>query len=85
MSDFLGCTVFFETMATWCSNCLAQLNTVAEAVPQLDPDRHIVIAISVETELSAEDLANYADTNEFGWLFTVADADEEDGRGHRMQ
>lgn len=72
VSDFLGCTVLVETMATWCINCLMQLGYLSEALPELDPDSFVAIAISVETDLSAEDLAAYADNSEFDWLFSVA-------------
>jgi len=70
--DFLGCAVYVETMATWCVNCLMQMGHVAEALPSLDPDRHVVIAISVETDLPAEDLARYADNSNLDWIFSVA-------------
>lgn len=72
VSDFLGCAVYVETMATWCINCLMQMGNVAEALPNLDPDRHVVIAISVETDLPAEDLARYADNSNLDWIFSVA-------------
>jgi thiol-disulfide isomerase/thioredoxin len=72
VSDFLGCAVYVETMATWCINCLMQMGHVAEALPNLDADRHVVIAISVETDLPAEDLARYADNSNLDWIFSVA-------------
>ncbi len=72
ISDFLGCAVYVETMATWCINCLMQMGNIAEALPDLDPDRHVVIAISVEIELAAEDLAAYADNSNLDWIFSVA-------------
>jgi thiol-disulfide isomerase/thioredoxin len=75
VGDFLGCTVYVEPMATWCINCLMQMSNVKDALPRLDPDRHIVIAISIETELSNEDLAKYADNSGFNWLFAVASPD----------
>lgn len=75
IADYVGCTILVETMATWCINCLMQLTNVHEAFPNLDPDRFVVIAISIETELSAEELATYADNSEFNWLFSVASPD----------
>jgi len=48
---------------------------VAEALPQLDPERHVVIAISVETDLANEDLARYADNSNLDWIFSVASPD----------
>ncbi|MEJ7839665.1 MAG: redoxin domain-containing protein [Thermomicrobiales bacterium] len=75
VADYLGCTLYVETMATWCLNCKMQLTNVQEAYPNLDPNRVVVIAISVETELSAEDLATYAEVSEFDFLFSVASVD----------
>jgi thiol-disulfide isomerase/thioredoxin len=75
VSDFLGCTIYIEPMATWCINCLMQQSNVKEALPRLDPEWHIIISISIETELSNEDLAAYADNSEFDWPFAVASAD----------
>lgn len=75
IGDFVGCTVFVETMATWCSNCRRQLEYVASAAEELDPNQFVFIAISVETEISADDLARYADDAEFDWVFSVATPD----------
>jgi len=75
VADFVGCTVYVETMATWCGACRAQLEHVATAAEELDPDAFVFIAISVETEISDEDLARYADDASFDWLFSVASPD----------
>ncbi|HEV2072370.1 MAG TPA: hypothetical protein VGR29_01895 [Thermomicrobiales bacterium] len=72
VGDFLGCTVYVETMATWCINCMIQMENVAAALPDLDPDQHVVVSISIETELASEDLAKYADNSDFDWVFSVA-------------
>ena len=75
IADFVGCTVYVETMATWCSTCRTQLEHAAAAAEELDPDRFVFVAISVETEISDEDLARYADDASFDWLFSVASPD----------
>jgi hypothetical protein len=75
VSDFLGCTIYVETMATWCINCMAQMENVAAALPDLDPDQHVMISISIETELAPEDLAKYAESSDFDWMFSVASAE----------
>ncbi|MCU0497190.1 MAG: redoxin family protein [Anaerolineae bacterium] len=72
LGDFGGKTVFVEPMATWCTNCRSQLNNVREARAQLNRDDVVFIGISVETNLSAADLAQYADTHGFDWIFAVA-------------
>ncbi len=72
LADFSGKTVFVETMATWCSNCRSQLQNVREAKSQVDGDEIMFVALSVETNITADDLANYADNEGFDWLFAVA-------------
>jgi len=72
VGDFLGCTVFVGTMATWCPSCGTQLDYVATAAKELDPNQFVFVAISVETEISNDDLARYADDAAFDWLFSVA-------------
>lgn len=72
LADFAGKQVFVETMATWCTNCRQQLGNVKSAVAQADGDQAVFIAISVETDLAAQTLAQYADNNDFGWTFAVA-------------
>lgn len=75
IADLHGCVVYFETMATWCPNCKQQLGNVAAAYDQLDKDKVVFVAVSIETEISADDLAAYADENGFAFIFSVADAD----------
>jgi hypothetical protein len=72
VSDFLGCTVYVETMATWCINCMIQMGNVAAALPDLDPEQHVMISISIETGLAPKDLAKYAENSDFDWMFSVA-------------
>ncbi len=71
VGDFVGCTVFVGTMATWCPSCQTQLEHVATAAEELDPDQFVFITISVETEISADDLARYAADATFDWRFAV--------------
>jgi len=71
LADFAGKTVFVEPMATWCTNCRGQLGRVAQARFDLDPEQHVFIALSLETGLSNERLANYADSLGFDWTFAV--------------
>lgn len=73
-ADFAGQTVFVEPMATWCTNCRQQLGNVRSAREQLG-DNVVFIALSVETNISAADLAAYADDNGFDWHFAVMTPD----------
>lgn len=71
-ADFAGKTVFVEPMATWCSNCRQQLGNVSAAKAQLNSDEVVFVALSVETNISDAELAQYADAAGFDWLFAVA-------------
>lgn len=72
LSDLKGKTVFVETMATWCPNCRTQLGNVKTAKAQINDPNVVFIAISVETDLAAEQLAQYANNNSFDWFFAVS-------------
>lgn len=71
LADFAGKTVYVEPMATWCTNCRQQLNNLRAAQEQLDSDSVVLVALSVETNVTAEQLAQYADNNSFDWTFAV--------------
>ena len=75
LADFAGKTVYVEPMATWCTNCRAQLRRVRDAIPQLDSDQYVFIGISVESGLADSTLADYTQTQEFDWPFAVAPDD----------
>ena len=75
LASLEGQTVFVETMATWCSNCRIQLNNVRTARGEIE-DRDIVfIALSLETNLSNEELADYTRNEGFDWTFAVMSPD----------
>jgi thiol-disulfide isomerase/thioredoxin len=75
LADFAGKTVFVEPMATWCTNCRQQLGNVSRAKSQVGTDQFVFIALSVETNITAGELAQYADENGFDWLFAVMTPD----------
>lgn len=72
LGDFAGKTVFVEPMATWCTNCRQQLGNVRTARESLSNNNVAFVALSVETNVTAETLAQYAEDNDFGWTFAVA-------------
>ncbi len=69
----LGGTVYVEPMATWCSNCRAQLGNVQAAQAQVEVGDGDVtfVALSVETTLEPAALAEYADEQGFDFTFAV--------------
>ncbi|NWF67797.1 MAG: TlpA family protein disulfide reductase [Chloroflexi bacterium] len=72
LASFAGRTVFVEPMATWCTNCRAQMGRVREVYQQLNPAQFVFVGLSVETNISADDLAGYVDQQNFPWIFAVA-------------
>jgi len=71
LADFAGKTVFVESMATWCSNCRSQMRNVRDVIGILNSDDFVFIGLSVETNITAADLATYVDAQEFPWIFAV--------------
>ena len=64
LGDFVGTPVFVEHFATWCPKCRDQLRTTNDAAGTLG-DEAGVLALSVETDLSPGDVAEYAADNGF--------------------
>lgn len=64
LADCIGTPVLVELFATWCSNCRQQLPKTQEAALAMG-DGAVVIALSVETDLSPDAVAEYAVDNEF--------------------
>lgn len=71
LADFSGQIVFVEPMATWCTNCLRQLSNVREARAQLGEDGAVFIGLSLETNISDAELAQYQGDQGFDWTFAV--------------
>lgn len=71
LGDFAGRPVYVEPMATWCTNCRRQLNTLSAGLDQL-PEDAVVIGLSVEQNLRNEVLAGYANDQGYDFLFAVA-------------
>jgi thiol-disulfide isomerase/thioredoxin len=78
VTDFVGKTVYIEAVATWCPPCRDQLVRVKEATAQLsEKDRAeiVVVALSSEVDLPRENLAEYAASNDFPFIFAVMPAE----------
>ncbi len=76
LADFAGKTVYVHMMATWCGNCrAAQTILRTNVVGEFSSEDVVFVSIDVQTQLSAGDLAAYADNNSFGWVFAVATPD----------
>jgi thiol-disulfide isomerase/thioredoxin len=78
LADFLGKTVYIESMATWCVNCHGQLTRATEAAGQIAEDQRddvVFVALSSEVDLPHEALAQYAADNAFPFIFAVMPAE----------
>lgn len=64
IGDLAGKPVFLEFFATWCPSCRAQLAKTNQAAEQAG-SKAVFLAISVETDLSAADMAKYKSDNKF--------------------
>lgn len=63
--------VLVETMAIWCTTCLAQQREVVQAHALAD---FHTVGIDVDPNERPDDLAEYADREGFDWRFAMADA-----------
>ena len=59
LADFVGKPVLVENFATWCGNCRRQLGDT-DAAAQQAGENAVFVALSVETDLDAKDMADYA-------------------------
>lgn len=72
LADFAGKTVVIEPMATWCTNCRRQLSDNLLTAYNSVGDDVVFVALSVEPGINAETLANYANNNNFPYIFALA-------------
>src|SRR5436190_738946 len=72
LADLDGKTVYVEPMATWCTNCRQQMGVIRDQLlSRLDPERTVLLGLSVEADLPRETLATYVDDQGFSWTFAV--------------
>ncbi len=76
ISDFKGSVVLVETMAMWCSNCLAQQKEIVKLHDLLgERDDFVSVGINIDLEEDIVMVATYVDAYGFDWLYGVADLD----------
>jgi thiol-disulfide isomerase/thioredoxin len=68
-----GRPVILETMAIWCSNCLAQQRRIEEALERAEPGSVAYVVLTVDPAEDASKLARYRDQNRFDGMYAVAD------------
>lgn len=79
LASFAGKIVYVEPMATWCTNCRAQLPKVEAARVQLNSDQYVFVGLSVAENVDNATLAKYVDS--YGWHFTFAVAPDAFTKG----
>jgi thiol-disulfide isomerase/thioredoxin len=75
IADLQGKVVVIEAMAVWCVNCRVQQGEAQVALDQVASPDVVYISLDVDPNERAEDLADYARREGFGWRFVVASAD----------
>jgi cytochrome oxidase Cu insertion factor (SCO1/SenC/PrrC family) len=75
LADFAGKTVVVEAMAEWCTNCLAQQNTVVTALPKLNDPQVVYMSLDIDGSEDVPSLAAYAQKHNFTWLFGMSTKD----------
>jgi thiol-disulfide isomerase/thioredoxin len=72
IADLAGKAVIVETMAIWCTNCLAQQGDVYRALDDLDSDRVAYVLLDVDPNETAPALAEYRTRNGFTGTYVIA-------------
>jgi len=72
IADLAGKAVIVETMAIWCTNCLAQQGDVYRALGDLDSDRVAYVLLDVDPNETAPALAEYRTRNGFTGTYVIA-------------
>jgi thiol-disulfide isomerase/thioredoxin len=70
-----GKVVFVETMAIWCSNCLAQQRDAVAALDRLDRSKVVWVGLDVDPSERAADLAAYSSQHGFDFAYAIAGQD----------
>jgi len=70
-----GRPVILETMAIWCTNCLAQQQRIEEALERVGPESAAYVVLAVDPAEDAAKLARYRDQHGFEGMYAVAGRD----------
>jgi thiol-disulfide isomerase/thioredoxin len=72
IADLAGSPLIIETMAIWCSSCLAQQGVVYDTLADVEPGSVDYILIDVDPSETADALAAYRERNGFTGRYVVA-------------
>lgn len=75
LADFAGKTVYVGVMATDCADCLTQQREARASREQLGEGDYVYVSLSVDPNDTAAGLAEYANRENFSWVFAAAPPD----------
>ena len=75
IADHAGKVILVETMAIWCSNCLAQQVDVQTALARLPSDRVVYVVLDVDPNEDAASLAAYRERHGFQGQYAIVNKD----------
>ena len=75
IADYAGKVVLVETMAIWCSSCLAQQRDVQSAMARLPADSVVFVVLDVDPNEDAASLAAYREQHGFQGRYAIAGKD----------
>jgi thiol-disulfide isomerase/thioredoxin len=75
IADLAGRPIIVETMAIWCTSCLAQQGTAYEVLAGGEPGAVDYILIDVDPSETADALADYRERNGFTGRYVIASND----------
>lgn len=75
IADFAGRPIILETMAIWCSSCLAQQGTVHEVLAERPAGAVEYVLVDIDPNESAADLAAYRERHGFTGRYVVASSE----------
>lgn len=73
INDLKGKVILVETMAQWCTNCLAQQKQVLSLHDQLGQrDDFVSLGLDIDPNEDAQTLKSYTDKHDFTWMYAVS-------------
>lgn len=76
IADYKGKVLLVETMAIWCSTCLAQQKQVLALHDLLgERDDFLSIGLDIDPNENAGDLKEYTGRNGFDWVYSISPAE----------
>jgi thiol-disulfide isomerase/thioredoxin len=72
IADLTGKVVAIEAMAVWCTSCRIQQLEAQAALGEVNSPDVVYLSLDIDPNERADDLAEYARREGFGWRFAIA-------------